>query len=66
MDDTFNEDTEASKRNRKKKTIKDIRRRMADAYKSNKREKKIDKLANDSSHWSGLEAKDDINNTFLP
>ena len=44
MDDTFNEDTEAGKRNRKKKTIKDIRRRMADAYKRNKREKKIDKL----------------------
>ena len=55
MDDTFNEDTEAGRRNRKKKSLKDLRRRMADAYKQNKREKKIDKLTNDSSHWKGLQ-----------
>ena len=55
MDNSFNEDTEAGRKNRKKRSLKDLRRRMADAYKQNKREKKIDKLANDSSHWKGLQ-----------
>ena len=65
MDDTFNEDTEAGKRNRKKKTIKDIRRRMADAYKRNKRAAKILRLQN-SDEWSGLEnfEKQDQQNFF--
>jgi hypothetical protein len=33
----------------------DLLKRMNNAYKRNKREKKIDKLKNNSSHWKGLE-----------
>jgi len=33
-------------------------RRMVDAYKKRKRQEKIDKLSNDSNHWSGLENVD--------
>ena len=33
----------------------DLLKRMNNAYKRNKREKKIDKLKNKSSHWKGLE-----------
>jgi len=33
----------------------DLLKRMNNAYKRNKRKKKIDKLKNNSSHWKGLE-----------
>lgn len=33
----------------------DLLKRMSNAYQKNKRQKKIDKLKNDNSHWKGLE-----------
>jgi hypothetical protein len=39
---------------------KDTARRMADAYRKRKRDKKIAKLRGDSSHWSGLEHNDNL------
>lgn len=33
----------------------DLIKRMGNAYKRNKREKKIDKLKSNNNHWKGLE-----------
>ena len=37
-----------------KKKRRDLKVRMSQAYKRNKRQKKIDKLMSDEGHWSGL------------
>lgn len=36
------------------KKRRDLKVRMSQAYKRNKRQKKIDKLMSDEGHWSGL------------
>jgi hypothetical protein len=50
--DTDNKEEEKLK---SKMLYDDLLKRMNNAYKRNKREKKIDKLKNNSSHWKGLE-----------
>ena len=37
-----------------RKKRKDLKTRMSDAYKRNKRQKKIEKLLGSEDHWSGL------------
>ena len=37
-----------------KKKRRDLKTRMSQAYKRNKRQKKIEKLMSDEGHWSGL------------
>ena len=38
----------------KDKSFKSVKQRMNDAYQKNKRQKKIDKLQQSLSHWTGL------------
>jgi|TARA_B100000085_G_C18562335_1_gene520087 hypothetical protein len=47
--------TEAASTKKKDKSNLTTVKRMLSAYKKRKREEKIGKLSNDSSHWSGLE-----------
>ena len=37
-----------------KKKRRDLKTRMSQSYKRNKRQKKIEKLMSDEGHWSGL------------
>ena len=51
--ENYSEDTEANK-SKKQSRRSDVVKRMMSAYKKKKRKEKIEKLASDDNHWSGL------------
>ena len=54
--ENYSEDTEANK-SKKQSRRSDVVKRMMSAYKEKKRKEKIEKLAGDDQHWSGLSWK---------
>ena len=48
-------DDAAEKKLKDKMLYDDLIKRMGDAYKKNKRQKKIDKLKSNDNHWKGLQ-----------